>query len=521
MNKYIILLFFIKYIFGLKALEHQCIHDEMYQSYQQESFPSDDQISDSRNLQNKKARNMVITYDMSYFQRLAQNQQNKQLIDICEKAIKLANSYFSQLIKIIPKSELDMRYKPTSFTKCGEFEIPQKDKVKGKESDLHIYVQYKNEPQQSYMAYANRCQFIERLGPTHGQVTFNFSKLETKDLNDPIQFKDLMQIVIHEMTHILGFSYADIPKWVNSEKNHHTEPTIQQKLRGIDTLFLKTPHVLQFARRYFNCPTLVGMPLENLGENSSKNSHWKTTVIENEYMNASVSTTQAYFSGFTANLLRDTGFYAEIKESMEEQIYYGKGAGCQHVTGQCDSNKREYCNPKTDDGLCDYYHLASSECKLGQFNEPNCNTFQIFHNAKCWDVNSNLNKQGAQNVIGVKFGNDSRCFNSSLRINEYKSQKATTQISGECYKYECNSNGTQVSIYVGKTKVKVVCTKNLEKMTVKGYQGTIVCPENINYFCGFKKFCPNFCSANGFCLNNKCNCANKYIGNDCSFKIPI
>ncbi|EGR33696.1 leishmanolysin family protein, putative [Ichthyophthirius multifiliis] len=76
------------------------------------------------------------------------------------------------------------------------------------------------------------------------------------------------------------------------------------------------------------------MLLENLEEKSSKNSHWKSTVIESEYMNASVSTTQAYFSGFTANLVRGTNFYAEIKESIEEEMFYGKGAGCQHVAGQ-------------------------------------------------------------------------------------------------------------------------------------------------------------------------------------------
>ncbi|EGR33988.1 leishmanolysin family protein, putative [Ichthyophthirius multifiliis] len=259
------------------------------------------------------------------------------------------------------------------------------------------------------------------------------------------------------------------------------------------------------------------MPLENIGAEGSINTHWKSTVIENEYMNASVSNTQAYYSGFTANLLRDTGFYDEINESMVEKIFYGQGVGCQHITGQCDSNRREYCEPEIDDELCDYYHLGASECSKGQYNEHNCNTFEIYEDSKCWNIKSDRNTKDNQEKLGVQFGINSRCFNNS--ILKEKSQQQKIIITGECYQYECKSNGQQVTIQVGKTKV--TCTQNLQRLKVKGYSGELICPDNITQFCGFKKFCPNFCNSNGYCINNKCYCAKNYFGNDCNINIPL
>ncbi|EGR33662.1 leishmanolysin family protein, putative [Ichthyophthirius multifiliis] len=181
-----------------------------------------------------------------------------------------------------------------------------------------------------------------------------------------------MEVVIHEMTHILGFSNLDIPKWVTSDGTPHKNPTIKQNIRGVENLLITTPNVLKFAREYFGCPTLVGMPLDRANNDEYSNSHWKNTDLQNEYMNSLNSPNQAYFSGFTTNLLRDTGFYAQINENMEEQMFYGKGAGCEHILGKCDSTKREFCKPKTDQGLCDYYHHGYSICKVRTFNDSDC-----------------------------------------------------------------------------------------------------------------------------------------------------
>ncbi|EGR32309.1 hypothetical protein IMG5_088640 [Ichthyophthirius multifiliis] len=254
----------------------------------------------------------------------------------------------------------------SNIKKCGEVTIPQIDRDKGKDSDLHIYV-----------------------GPSHGQITFNLDQLEKKDLSQKYIFQDILELVIHETTHLLGFSQHSIPLWIQSDKSLYTEPTFIKKLRGIDTLFLKTPYVLYFARKYFGCPSLDGMPLENIGEDFS------------------------YYSGFTANLLRDTGFYEQIKESMGEEILYAKGVGCQHFTDSyCNSYKDEYCIPQTEQGQCDFHHIGSSNCIIGQFNESRCHTYQVSLQKECWNIKNMQQSKQLIEVYGIQYGVDSKCFNS-------------------------------------------------------------------------------------------------------------
>ncbi|EGR32307.1 leishmanolysin family protein, putative [Ichthyophthirius multifiliis] len=128
------------------------------------------------------------------------------------------------------------------------------------------------------------------------------------------------------------------------------------------------------------------MPLENLGKDFV-NSHWKNIIINSEYMNSYQQPLQSYYSGFTANLLRDTGFYEQIKESMGEEILYAKGVGCQHFTDNyCNSYKDEFCLPKTEQGQCDFHHIGSSNCIIGQFNESRCHTYYVQLQKECWNI---------------------------------------------------------------------------------------------------------------------------------------
>ncbi|EGR34104.1 leishmanolysin family protein, putative [Ichthyophthirius multifiliis] len=224
---------------------------------------------------------------------------------------------------------------------------------------------------------AHWCQFLDGLGSTHGKLNFNMGQLINFDMTDSIVFEDLFEIVVHEITHILGSNAKGIAKWVTADGLPHVDPIIKLQIRGIESYLLATPNVLKFAREYFGCPSLPGMSLENQGSLSSLGSHWEMTVIQDEYMNGNLALIQTYFSGFTANLLRDTGFYAEINESMEEKTFYGKGQGCEHILDACRSEKREYCK-NTDKFVCDYYHNGSSGCQSNIFNDPGCNTLKIY-----------------------------------------------------------------------------------------------------------------------------------------------
>jgi proprotein convertase subtilisin/kexin type 5 len=42
------------------------------------------------------------------------------------------------------------------------------------------------------------------------------------------------------------------------------------------------------------------------------------------------------FSFFNVALLKDTGFYAEVSEEHYDDFSWGKGRGCNFLTGSCD-----------------------------------------------------------------------------------------------------------------------------------------------------------------------------------------
>jgi leishmanolysin len=81
-----------------------------------------------------------------------------------------------------------------------------------------LYITYTNEPEDTYLAYAAWCRFLPKIGPTHGIVNFNYGILNGYKFNDNQQFEDLMEIVIHEMTHVMGFSGDDVENWIDSNK---------------------------------------------------------------------------------------------------------------------------------------------------------------------------------------------------------------------------------------------------------------------------------------------------------------
>ncbi|KAL4512679.1 hypothetical protein ABPG72_020516 [Tetrahymena utriculariae] len=220
--------------------------------------------------------------------------------------LKITLQYFTDLITILPKPPYAMKW--TLGPTCGFVNITDADRNYEKDSDLHLYVSYSDELTKPYLAYAGRCKFLKP----------------------------------------------------------HVNPISVQLIRYFNSTVLQTPNFQAYARQYFGCPSLAGMLLENQGTVSrlSLGNH----SYKNEYMNAAVSNTQGFFSKFTTSLLRDTGFYASINSTMEEQIFYGKDAGCSFVNRTCDSQKREYC--KAEVSQCDYYYFNSGICNPSSFSDP-------------------------------------------------------------------------------------------------------------------------------------------------------
>ena len=63
--------------------------------------------------------------------------------------------------------------------------------------------------------------------------------------------------------------------------------SVYKVINGVTNIV--TPKVLSYAKNYFNCPSLTGVPLENEGTSGSLGSHWEKDIFYNEYMTSSIT----------------------------------------------------------------------------------------------------------------------------------------------------------------------------------------------------------------------------------------
>ena len=93
--------------------------------------------------------------------------------------------------------------------------------------------------------------------------------------NSEIYFQS---VLVHEFTHILGFSKTFF------EDYYHNIYTKTDE-NGLMRYYLNSSKVLEVAKNYFNCQTLEGVELENQGGEGTAASHWEARILLGEYMN--------------------------------------------------------------------------------------------------------------------------------------------------------------------------------------------------------------------------------------------
>lgn len=132
-------------------------------------------------------------------------------------------------------------------------------------------------------------------------------------------------------------------------------------------------------------------------------------------MVSAISSTQGAFSKLTTALLRDTGYYTSVNTALEEPVMFGKGKGCNFVTGSCSTAAgSEFCVAGAAQ-VCDDNAYAVGYCSNSSFTDAGCNLVFTYSNSKCFDGSNNfLNSPGNVALLGVGFGNNSRCFMSNV-----------------------------------------------------------------------------------------------------------
>ena len=208
----------------------------------------------------------------------------------------------------------------------------------------------------------DRVEILERSSfnnrPILGFIELPMDTLSDKDLRENII--NLIYYLMHYIIRFLGFSYENFKYFNNSNIDEVYKTSYEQRM-NLNTNYIKTPKVLEIARKYFDCSNITGIPLENQNEN--KTALWDARYLLGDLM-SSYSINQNYFvdlviSEFTLALLEDSGWYL-IYYYTGGLMRFGKHKGCGFIN--------EICSPKFNNEFCDnvdnvdqsYYGSCSS-----------------------------------------------------------------------------------------------------------------------------------------------------------------
>ncbi|EAR86011.2 leishmanolysin family protein (macronuclear) [Tetrahymena thermophila SB210] len=433
-----------------------------------------------------------------------------------KKIMYAAQIYLTKLIKVYP------RQGPLKYIwdneNCYDIKIPQYIKKIGVEnSDLHIFVTYSNLPKSQTLANAIWCQLDPQ--PNVGRVLFNIGAMDI-DESSTQSFQDNFSTSLHEILHILGFTGKSVQYWIDPDTNKPYGENNVSKILTSETrwqidnvLKISSKNILRVSRNHYNCPSINGMYLENQGGSGSMGSHWERDLLSNEFMTASIVQRIYSISEFTAALLLDTGYYAEINSNFLNPIYWGKNKGCDFFNNSCNTAKDLHEFPNNTQESCDFYYEGIGSLQnYDDFSQ--CKIIYTYRNGYCDSYQFKPDEILRQNT-----GKGSKCFRSNANIKGHE----ILDIKGRCFKAQCANDLSSIKVNVWDDEY-VTCNYpnqviNLAEQT-KTTQGTMRCPHDFDLFCNFPKSCPNNCSNSGVCNNGYCVCLKGYAGADCSQRCP-
>ena len=417
-------------------------------------------------------------------------------------------------------------------TKFGNEAIAKQDSFQKLGIDLAIFGTLMNLPE-STLATASAQLYQPNDGqPYLGIVKIN-KNIDYSKPNSQIYFES---ILVHEFTHILGFSHHFFSNYLKQIEYKVDED-------GINRIYLTSPKLLEVAKKYYACDTLEGVELENQGGNGTAGSHWEARILLGEYMNGYAYTEEQVISEFTLAVLEDLGYY-KPNYYTGGLMRFGKNKGCDFLKNKCVDISTKEINPKFENEFYDSISVGAieSSCTSGrqsrayhawyaaeegeeipkfyQYFGPNivgylpadyCPISQSFTNEEMiYYFAGHCSKIGGQgygtqihyednidptsgkllDFTGESFSDHSFCYLSSLS----KDTKISKAVRANCYETFCSDRSLTIKIFDD----FIVCPRAGGKIKVKGYLGYLLCPD-YNLICSGKVPCNNIFD----CVDNK------------------
>ncbi|XP_029382793.1 leishmanolysin-like peptidase 2 [Echeneis naucrates] len=341
---------------------------------------------------------------------------------------------------------------------------------------LHLQSSDKCRAEPDVLAYAVHCQTDTQGRPVAGVVVICREALTAATFNH----QATVQIVIHELFHVLGFSRDLFHTWKDC-------PSLSRAVGagcsprgkvihsdGSGQMRIYTPSIISALQRHLaSTDPELGGPLENLNAPSgSVSSHWESRILRGSIMAAVLEDwTTVRIDPITLAALQDTGWYT-VNLSRAQSLAWGDGEGAAFGSlPSCQGKSSSFfC---TGSGLgCHFLHLHKGECQTDPYLEG-CGVFKPLKNgSECWKK-ENTRLSSEENWSGEILGLDSRCFFSSL-TRQSRFPEINGSVMGCCYRHRCTGpNRYQIQV-AGSEWVDCPAGGTVQ---IRGYQGSVFCPE--------------------------------------------
>lgn len=378
------------------------------------------------------------------------------------------------------------------------------EQIKGGKSvsDLRLTLILHQDRREEFAAKAFSClAWSENGRPIVGAMVVNLKAVGVTPTSD----YSLFQIVLHEIFHVLGFNqyyFANFPippeatgfnYWVKT--NTLALFLLKNGTQMTPLPALKIPALTKVFQDHFQCYSVDGVLLEDLGGSGTQSSHWKKLFFADEIMNPTVDN-RSKISNITLTYFRLTNWYGVV-EGAHQDWSFGKGKGCD-LFQVCPAITEEYCSA-TVASKCMPDFAGIGTCQEDLKYYPGC--YVDLSSDKFCDVTFTY----STSISSSKeyFGPQSLCI---------ESQAASAP---KCLKAECSSsNILTISNADGQS---ASCNSSGHQIEIGGDK--LVCP-NISAACNsLKSRCRDDCEkdSNGICLaGGHCFCFfGEESGNKC------
>ena len=368
--------------------------------------------------------------------------------------------------------------------------------------------------------------------PGDGQPYIGLVKINKNvDYTKPHSEEYFTSILVHEFTHILGFS-----KHFFETYYHNLFWEIDEL--GFNRTYLNSTKVLEVAKKYYNCPNLKGVELENQGGAGTASSHWEARILLGEYMNGYSYTEEQVISEFTLAVLEDSGYY-KPNYYTGGLMRFGRHKGCEFLNQRCIDQSNHKTNENFENEFYDnitYGNNIDPSCTSGRqsrtYNawylaeEALPKVYQYFENEQIvgyepadfcpvplkyeeeekksyyvghcslkgsGEYGSQINyyyrdinplSKFVSTFSGETFSDHSFCFLSSLVHKSKREEYYSYFVRSNCYEIFCSSQSLTVKIL----NDYIVCPRAGGKILVDGYHGYLMCPD-YNLMCSGTVVC--------------------------------